>query len=392
MGQVYRARDTRLDRIVAIKVLPEHIASDREARQRLEREARAVSSLNHPHICTLFDVGRHGDTDFFVMEYLEGQTLAQKLAGRPLSMTEALSLAVQVAGALDKAHRAGIIHRDLKPGNIMLVRHGRAQHAKLLDFGLAKAQPALAGAGATGSLFPTVAPGLTAQGMILGTLQYMAPEQLEGREADTRTDMFAFGAVLYEMVTGRKAFEGKSHASLIAAILEHEPSAMATLQPVTPVALDHIVSRCLAKDPDDRWQSASDVAKELEWVSRDEAAPVSVPATAAHGATRARLAWTVAASAGFAAILALVVAMTGWLGGGVANTPRVARLAFARPAGTTLTNTGRPIIAMSPDGTKVVFVADYQLYVRDLESNEAQPIPGTALGQVHQPFFSPDGQ
>ena len=246
---MYRARGTRLDRTGAIKVLPEHVASDADLKQRFEREARTVSSLNHPHICTLYDIGSQDGIDFLVMEYLEGDTLAQRLEKGALPLDQALKIAVEIADALDKAHRQGITHRDLKPGNIMLTKSG----AKLLDFGLAKLMPghdAPVGVSAA-----TVSAGLTGEGTILGTLQYMAPEQLEGREADARSDIFAFGAVVYEMVTGRRAFTGESQASLIAAILEHEPVPMSTLQTMSPPALDYVVKTCLAKDPDDQLEA-----------------------------------------------------------------------------------------------------------------------------------------
>jgi serine/threonine protein kinase/Tol biopolymer transport system component len=268
MGEVYRARDTRLDRIVAIKVLPAHLADNPELRERFEREARTVASLNHPHICTLFDIGRQDATEFLVMEHLEGETLAQRLARGPLPLEQLLQFAIEIADALDKAHRKGVTHRDLKPGNIMLTKSG----AKLLDFGLAKLRQDAAPATPLSQL-PTAAGAVTAQGMILGTLQYMAPEQVEGKtdQIDARTDIFAFGAVVYEMATGRKAFEGTSQASLIAKILETDPPPMSSIQPMTPRALDRAVRTCMAKDPDDRWQTARDLVRELKWAteSRD---------------------------------------------------------------------------------------------------------------------------
>src|SRR5262249_46400284 len=226
MGEVYKARDTRLDRIVAIKILPEALAGDTQFRERFDREARAISQLDHPHICTLHDVGEQNGTSFLVMQYLEGETLEARLKKGALPLDQALQVAIQIADALDKAHRAGITHRDLKPGNVMLTKGG----AKLLDFGLAKIGTS-AGAAAGLSMLPTTPPGLTAQGTILGTFQYMAPEQLEGHEADARTDIFAFGDILYEMVTGKKAFEGKSQVSLIGAILEREPAPLSSVQP-----------------------------------------------------------------------------------------------------------------------------------------------------------------
>ena len=265
MGEVYQAKDTRLDRTVAIKVLPSHLSDDPDLRQRFEREARAVSSLNHPHICTLHDIGREGDVDFLVMEHLEGETLAERLKKGPLPFEESLRYAVQIADALDKAHREGVVHRDLKPANVMLTKSG----AKLLDFGLAK----IAGSTSTPdaamlSSLPTEQKSLTAAGAILGTFQYMAPEQLESKDIDARTDIFALGAVLYEMMTGKKAFEGNSQASLISAIMSSEPPSMSSLQPFSPPALERVVKTCLAKDPDKRWQHAGDVARELEWIAQ----------------------------------------------------------------------------------------------------------------------------
>src|SRR3979490_1464242 len=263
MGEVYKARDTRLDRIVAIKVLPTHLADRSELRERFEREARTIASLNHPHICTLFDIGQQDGIDYLVMEYLEGETLAQRLLKGLLPLEQVLQYAIEIADALDKAHRKGVTHRDLKPGNIMLTKTG----TKLLDFGLAKLKQEVAPANVQLSQLPTASDPLTAEGSIVGTLQYMAPEQLEGKEVDARTDIFAFGAVVYEMATGKRAFEGKSQASLIAAILEREPPPMSSLQPMTPPALDRVVKRCLAKDRDDRWQTARDLEVELKWIA-----------------------------------------------------------------------------------------------------------------------------
>ena len=262
MGEVYRSRDTRLDRTVAIKVLPETLAADPQFRERFDREARAISQLTHPHICTLYDVGHQDGAHYLVMEYLEGETLAQRLERRLIKIEEALKIGIEIADALRTAHRHGIVHRDLKPGNVMLTKGG----AKLLDFGLAKgSQPVVAGAAL--SMLPTTPPNLTAQGTILGTFQYMAPEQLEGQETDARTDIFAFGAVVYEMLTGKKAFTGKSQASLISAIMSSDPPLISTIQPVTPRSLDHLVRHCLEKDPDARWQSMRDVLAQLRWIA-----------------------------------------------------------------------------------------------------------------------------
>src|SRR5437867_7783347 len=263
MGEVYRARDTRLERTVAIRVLPTHLSSSEEVRQRFEREAKTISQLSHPHICALYDVGNQDGTEFLVMEYLEGETLADRLLKGSLPTEQTLRFGIEIADALDKAHRQGIVHRDLKPGNIMLTKSG----VKLVDFGLAKLA-AVSPANSSVSILQTQAGlNLTQEGTILGTFQYMAPEQLEGTEADARSDIFAFGSVLYEMATGQKAFSGKSQASLIASILSAEPPAISTIQPMTPPALDPVVKTCLAKDPDDRWQTAHDVMLQLKWIA-----------------------------------------------------------------------------------------------------------------------------
>ena len=298
MGEVYKARDTRLDRTVAIKVLPAHLSNRPELRERFEREALAVAGLNHPHICVLHDIGREASIDYLVMEYLDGETLAERLKRGPLPLDETLRHAMEIAGALDRAHSAGITHRDLKPQNIMLTRTG----AKLLDFGLAKlkheAQPS-----STFSALPTNA-ALTAQGAILGTLQYMSPEQLEGKDADARSDIFAFGAVLHEMATGHKAFEGTSQASLIGAILKDTPRPVSTFAPATPSALDHVVSTCMAKDPENRWQTARDVVRGLEYGIAERSEKRSEPVPAASGRST-RTAWIVA----FVAVAGLLAAL-----------------------------------------------------------------------------------
>jgi serine/threonine protein kinase len=261
MGEVYRARDTRLDRTVAVKILR---SPHGDFLARFEREAKAISALQHPNICVLHDVGRDGQVDFLVMEYLEGETLAQRLARKPLSLQDSLRIAIEVASALDAAHRHGVVHRDLKPGNIMLTKSG----AKLMDFGLAKPQGLATGAPAlSGATTITNASPITAEGVIVGTVQYMSPEQIQGREADARSDLFAFGATLYEMVSGNRAFDGKSQISVASAILERDPAPLATLQPLTPPSLDRLVSKCLAKDPEDRWQNARDLVTELRWIA-----------------------------------------------------------------------------------------------------------------------------
>src|SRR5215471_11369961 len=273
MGEVYRAQDTRLDRIVAIKILPAHLSADPQIRERFDREARAISSLSHPHICSLYDIGRQDGLDFLVMEFLEGMPLAARIANAPLPLNLTLQYAIQIADALDTAHRHGVIHRDLKPANIIVTRTG----AKLLDFGLAKMHAVVAGAGMSAMVTQTTP--LTGQGTILGTLQCMAPEQLEGLEADARTDIFALGTVIYEMATGHKAFEGKSQASLISAIMTSEPPPISSLKSMSPPSLDHIVTSCLSKNPDDRWQTAHDVKIALSWLSQAnvEMAPQVLP-------------------------------------------------------------------------------------------------------------------
>src|SRR6202022_2757883 len=282
MGEVYRARDTRLNRIVAIKVLPTHLADRSELRERFEREARTIASLNHPHICTLFDIGCQDGIDYLVMEYLEGETLAHRLLKGPLPLEQVLQYAIEISDALDKAHRQGVTHRDLKPGNIMLTKTG----TKLLDFGLAKLKQEVAPANVQLSQLPTANDPLTAHGAIVGTLQYMAPEQLEGKEVDARTDIFAFGAVVYEMATRKKAFEGKTQASLIGAILKDDPPPISSLQPMTPPALDRIVKKCLAKEPDERWHAAKDLCDELKWIA-EAGSQVTLAPTAAIKGVRA---------------------------------------------------------------------------------------------------------
>ena len=391
MGEVYRARDTRLDRIVAIKILSDHLADRAELRDRFEREAKTISSLNHPHICTLYDVGHQDGTDFLVMEYLEGETLAARLVKGPLPLDQVLKYAIEIADALDKAHRKGITHRDLKPGNIMLTKSG----AKLLDFGLAKLKQEVAPATPVSQL-PTMKSAITGEGTILGTLQYMAPEQVEGKEADARTDIFAFGAVVYEMATGNKAFEGKSQASLIAAIMEREPPAMSSLQPMTPPALDRVVKRCLAKEPDERWQSANDLANDLKWIGEGGSPVTTAPTPAAkgvHALGRESLIF------GLATLLlgATIASLATWNLKPSPSAPLrpVTRTMINLPPGQQLAGLDSgPAVALSPDGTHLAYVAhqgsDQQLYLRAMDSLEAKPVPGTE-GAI-SPFFSPDSQ
>ncbi len=378
MGEVYQARDTRLGRSVAIKVLPEHLASDPERKLRFEREARAVSSLNHPHICTLHDIGRQDGIDFLVMEHIDGDTLGDRLKKGPLGLDVALRYAVQIGDALDKAHRQGVVHRDLKPGNIMITKSG----VKLLDFGLAKFQQE-GKTGASNSESSTREQPLTDAGIILGTVQYMAPEQLEGTDADARTDIFAFGAVVYEMVSGRKAFEGSSQASLIAAILSAKPAPVSGVRPLTPSALDHVIERCLAKDPDERWQTASDLTREIAWIA--EARPEA--AVPAKERSRGWLGW------GAALLLLLLVLLPFAYLSRLKPTREKLTVSVLPPAGTSFVNKEPPVI--SPDGRQLAFLAsnatgEASIWIRPLDSLESRRLDGTEGASY--PFWSPDGQ
>ena len=281
MGEVYRARDARLDRTIAVKVLAPVLSGNPEYRQRFEREARTVAALSHPNICPVYDIGAHDGVDYLVMEYLEGETLAARIAKGPLAIDEALRYAIQIADALCQAHRHGVIHRDLKPGNIMLTKAG----AKLLDFGLAKVNEGRKDAPGTLSAVPTATTPLTGQGSIVGTLQYMAPEQLEGQEADARTDIFAFGLILYEMMSGKRAFEARSQAAVISGIMTTEVPPLSSANSAVPPALDHVVTTCIAKDPDARWQTAADVLLQLKWIA-GAGSRAGVPAPVAAGRKR----------------------------------------------------------------------------------------------------------
>ena len=293
MGEVYRARDTRLGREVAIKVLPASFSADSDRLRRFEQEARSASALNHPNICTLYDVGHQNGTDFLVMELLEGESLAQRLGKGALPVAETLRIGAEMADALERAHRQGIVHRDLKPGNIVLTKSG----ARLLDFGLAKPQ----GLAASGSAFSAIATQVsptspvTREGAVIGTFQYMSPEQVEGRVADARSDIFALGAVLYEMATGNRAFEGKSQISIASAILEKEPEPISRVQPMTPPALEHVVKTCLAKDPEERFQTAHDVKLQLRWIAEGGSQAGVARPVVAHRRHREWTAWAVAA-------------------------------------------------------------------------------------------------
>jgi Tol biopolymer transport system component len=380
MGEVYKARDTRLQRVVAIKVLSGSADVGPELTRRFEREAQAIAALNHPNICVVHDVGKEDGTPYFVMEYLEGETLAARLSRGALPLEQALQYAVGIADALDKAHRAGVVHRDVKPANIVLTRSG----AKLLDFGLAKLAPSDPVRGAVETV--TAGENLTRHGAILGTLQYMAPEQIEGLEADARTDIFAFGAVLYEMVTGTKAFSGTSQASLMVSILEHDPAPMSALAPATPALLDRIVTICLAKEPGNRWQSARDLTLQLEGIAGLPAA-AGVPRRLA----RERIALTFAAL-GALALLASAVAYY--------RAPAVKSPALVFTIPMPATSVSRipldPFTAVSPDGRHIAFTVRTEgddpgrLWIRSLDSAEARVLPGTETAFI--PFWSPDSR
>ena len=380
MGEVYRARDTRLDRLVAIKILAATLAADPQFQERFDREARTISKLDHPHICALHDVGEHEGTAYLVMEYLEGETLARRLERGAVPFREALAIAVQIADALDRAHRAGIVHRDLKPGNVMLTKSG----AKLLDFGLAKTSaPAADGA----SMLPTTLAELTAAGVILGTFQDMSPEQLEGKETDARSDIFAFGAVLYEIIIGRKAFDADSAPRVMAAILTLHPPQISTLQPAAPPALERVITRCLAKDPDERWQSAYDLKAELQWIAEGAAQPRAPIALSKSGAgMRERLAWVTAAVGILtAAVLAVLNFST------TREPPRLLKLSVPRPP----IAESNVVTAISPDGRSIVYAAgadvhNGQLWIRRLDSVAMHALPGTEGATA--PFWSPDSR
>lgn len=389
MGEVYKGRDTRLNRTVAIKVLPQQVSSQPELKQRFEREAQTIAGLNHPNICALYDVGQHEGVDYLVMEYLEGETLAQRLERGALPLDHVLKYAIEISGALEKAHQHSVIHRDLKPSNIMLTRSG----AKLLDFGLAKLKQDAHAPSALSALPTNV--NLTAEGAILGTLQYMAPEQLEGKEADARTDVFAFGAVLYEMATGRKAFEGKSQASLIVSIMEHEPPAMSSTQPIVPRHLDHHVRRCLAKAPEARWQTASDLHEELKWVAETIAQGLNKTAETQVAVKRWRRPIPLVATGLIALVTAIAASLAVWMSRTAApeGSSAVTRLSVALPVGDQVA-LANPGLALSPDGMQLAYVGirqgKQQLFLRPLDGLESKPIPATE-GAIN-PFFSPDGQ
>ncbi|MBV9496635.1 MAG: serine/threonine-protein kinase [Acidobacteria bacterium] len=385
MGEVYRARDARLDRVVAIKVLPARFSHDPRLRERFEREARAISSISHPHICALYDVGSQDGVEYLVMELLEGESLADRLGRGALPLEQALRYGVEIAEALDRAHRSGIVHRDLKPGNVILTKSG----AKLLDFGLAKfSQPAFASdpnaaTAAMSSLKP-----LTEEGTIVGTFHYMAPEQIEGREADARTDIFALGVVLYEMVTGRRAFDGKTKASLIASILDRDPSPISATQPLTPPALERVIKMCLVKDADERWQSAHDVAAELRWIGASSSETIGPAAR-----KRARLGWL--RNVGLTAAGIALGAFAVWQLAPRPPAPRgISRFSIRASPPLMLENSA---LAISNDGRSIVYRGltngaqeESKLYLRTLDNPTPVPIAGTE--GAYSVTFSPDGR
>ncbi len=394
MGEVYRAHDSRLGRDVAIKVLPQHLSANPELRARFEREARAVSSLNHPHICTLHDVGREGETDYLVLELVEGETLAQRLTKGALPAAEVLKLGAQIADALDRAHRAGVVHRDLKPGNVMLTKSG----AKLMDFGLARATGMSGPAGGSGitqaalTQSPTVAAPLTTEGTIVGTFQYMAPEQLEGREADARCDLWALGCVLHEMATGQRAFEGTSQASLIAAIMHVTPAPISQVAPLSPPGLERVVTACLTKDASDRIQSAHDVKLQLQWIAEGGSGSGLHAVTASHAKRGAasvwlgRLPWIVGLL-GLIAAASMAVLMLG------RRAPAMV-LRVPVPSDLQVSDVWSDN-ALSPNGDALVSVASKSggtkaLWYWDLRSESPISLPGTE--DASMPAWSPDGR
>jgi eukaryotic-like serine/threonine-protein kinase len=406
MGEVYKARDTRLDRTVAIKVLPTHLSSNPDLRARFEREAKAISGLQHPNICVLHDVGSQNGVDFLVMEYLEGETLYTRLARKPLTTEEALKIAVEIADALEKAHRSGIVHRDLKPGNIMLTKSG----AKLMDFGLAKPNalsgpqsgtPAFSSMATMAATMAELASPVTVAGTLVGTVQYMSPEQIQGKEADARSDIFAFGATLYEMLTGKRAFEGKSQLSLASAILEKDPEPISTIVPLTPRALDQIVRTCLAKEPDDRFQSAHDLKLQLQWIaSSASGSQVGVPAVAATSRKKSSTAFTAALIAGWL-LAALAATLVFLYSNRLTSARQSVHTSIEQPAGFDLAPSGPGAPAISPDGLYIAFIAirrgvswtsstGSMLFLENLATGQAAPVPGGDKATF--PFWSPDSK
>ena len=377
MGEVYRATDTRLDRAVAIKVVAGRVTINPEFRQRFEREARHIAALNHPRICTLFDVGHQDEINYLVMEYLEGETLSRRLRRGALPLEQTLKIAIEICDALASAHRHGIVHRDLKPANVMLTKSG----AKLLDFGLALSMAPMLNTPIDATVSPTQDHRLMPEEILVGTLPYMAPEQISGGRIDDRTDIFAFGALLYELATGKRAFEGTDRGDLIVKILDRNPPPLAE-RVVVPEAFDRVVRKCLSKDPDERWQSAHDLLDELKWIA---AMPPSAASAASAPKPRARRFALVAAGA---IAIAALGAAAGYFAS-PAKQPPVVKLALLPPDGTWFGN-----YALSPDGTRVVFAAasngTTQLWTRSLDAQTAQPLAGTT--DPHDPVWSPDGQ
>ncbi len=380
MGEVFRAHDSRLDRIVAIKVLPAIYADNPALRQRFEREAKAISSLNHPHICTLFDIGRENGTDYLVLEYLEGQTLSDKLKNGALNQDELLRYSIQIADALEQAHRQGLVHRDLKPQNVIITRNG----AKLLDFGLAKLQ--VHDGVVEGVSGITRSTPLTGEGTIIGTIQYMSPEQLEGKETDNRSDIFAFGTLLYEMATGQRAFQASSQASLIASILTKEPRPLSELMPLTPPMLERAIKQCLAKDPDQRWQSCGDLKRTLQWIA-EGGSQFGIPApVAAQRKRQLHASWIVASVTSLAAIV------LAWLWFSQPK-PEVRVTKFQISPASDIVSVFWPMI--SPDGMMLAYrgrdtSSVTSLYVRPINSLQAVALPGTSGAGRH--FWSPDSK
>jgi Tol biopolymer transport system component len=385
MGEVYRARDIRLDRTVALKILPAQFSSDPVRKQRFEREAKVISSLNHPHICVLHDIGSQNGIDYLVMECVEGDTLAKRLEKGPLPLDQVLKYGMQISDALDKAHRNGVVHRDLKPGNIMLTPVG----AKLLDFGLAKPAAPLANV-ATLTAGTQNSP-VTEQGTIVGTFHYMSPEQIEGKELDGRSDIFSLGAVLYEMLTGKRAFDGKSQLSVASAILEKEPAPITATKPMTPPVLDHAIRRCLAKDPEERWQSASDIRGELLWISQS-----SSDAAIRQLTTRGRAWGRPVLFAGGAALFVALAVVTTYFLSYRESTAAVVRSVIVPPPNVTLLTLGDQAgaPAISHDGSNLVFVGiaegKQMLFLRPMDSPTSKPLAGTEGGKF--PFWSSDGK
>jgi Tol biopolymer transport system component/tRNA A-37 threonylcarbamoyl transferase component Bud32 len=388
MGEVYRATDTRLNRTVAIKILPKHLSEKPEARERFEREARAISQLSHANICQLYDLGEQDGIHYIVMEYLEGETLAARLARGRLPIELVLRYGAEIGEGLDSAHRAGVVHRDLKPGNIMITRSG----AKLMDFGLAKTATLASQQSSGLSLTltsPNISQPLTTEGTVIGTFQYMSPEQVEGREADARSDIFSFGSVLYEMTTGKRAFEGKSQVTVASAILEKEPDPVTVSQPLAPPALQHVIQTALMKDPESRWQSAADISRQLRWMSSPDSSASAARIATPHPHRQERILWAL-----------LAVALAGlllWFGYLNRPHPRVVRASIMAPPGTGFDFmgdfSGPPVVSL--DGTRIAFAAHganerNTIWIRRLDMTTAERLGGTegAYGQ----FWSPDGK